>query len=133
MRATVGMRSPTTQITLGSQTAPENPAYLYYAKAINDAQEAFVVAVQDRNTGNIDTAVKNLDTAPQLDAKADELRQRLKALLLRAKEEPAPSPRAEKSTATTLTQDFVAWRSEYNQWLKTAAKNYNGLDKIETK
>ena len=115
------------------QTAPENPAYLYYAKAINDAQEAFVVAVQDRNTSNIDTAIKNLDAAPQLDAKADELRQRLKALLLRAKEEPAPSPQAEKSGVTTLTQDFVAWRSEYNQWLKTAARNYNGLDKLETK
>jgi len=125
--------TPASIAAAAPQTAPENPDYLYYAKAINDAQEAFVVAVQDRNTSNIDKAVKNLDAAPQLDAKAQELRLRLKALLLRAKEEPAPSPQAEKSTAKTLTQDFVAWRSEYNQWLKTAARNYNGLDKIETK
>lgn len=119
-------------------TQHENPAYLYYAKAMNDAQEAFVVALQDKNISNIDTAVKNLDGAPQLDPVADELKQRLKELLLRAKETQAnPSPsssgKKNKTDATTLTQDFVAWRKEYNQWLKTGARNYSGLDKIETK
>src|SRR6185503_16531341 len=120
--------TPASIAAAAPEAPPENADYLYYAKAINDAQEAFVVAVQDRNTSNIDTAVKNLDAAPQLDAKAQELRQRLKELLLRAKEEPVASPQAEKGkrVGTTLTQDFVAWRKEYNQWLKTAARNYNG-------
>src|ERR1051325_7296334 len=125
--------SPASIAAAEQQTAPENPAYLYYAKAINDAQEAFVVAVQDKNASNIETAVKNLDGAPQLDAKADELRQRLKALRRRAKEVSTAWPQADKNAMTTLTQDFVAWRNEYNQWLKTAARNYNGLDQIETK
>jgi len=120
--------TPTVQLT-----QPENPAYLYYAKAMNDAQEAFVVAMQDKNSSNIDAAVKNLDAAPQLDPVADELRQRLKDLLLRAKEtEAKPSPSStggkNKTVATTLTQDFVAWRKEYNQWLKTGARNYSGLE-----
>jgi membrane associated rhomboid family serine protease len=117
---------------------PQNPAYLFYAKAINDAQEALVVAMQDKNTSNIDTAVKDLDAAPQLDPKADELKQRLKALLLRSKESDLTSTRSPTAgkdgpVATTLTQDFVAWRKEYNQWLKTGARNYSGLDQIETK
>ena len=117
-------------------TAPENPEYLYYAKAMNDAQEAFVVAVKDKNPGNIDAAVKNLDAAPALDAKADDLRQRLKALLLRAKETPAtpaPSPNHDKNklvSADQLNQDFFAWKKEYGQWLKTGARNYSGLDKL---
>lgn len=115
---------------------PENPTYLYYAKAMNDAQEAFVVAVQDKNTSNIDAAVKNLDGAPALDPKADELRQRLRVLLLRAKETPAaptPSPTRDKNKpipANQLDQDFFAWKKEYGQWLKTGARNHSGLYKL---
>jgi rhomboid protease GluP len=116
------------------QPAPrENPAYLYYAKAMNDAQEAFVVAVQDKNTSNIETAIKNLDAAPQLDSKAEELRQRLKTLLLQAKElqaTPAASPTRDKTKPVPgdkLTREFFALRKEYNQWLKTGARSHSGL------
>jgi hypothetical protein len=82
--------------------------------------------------------VKNLDAAPQLEPEADELRQRLKGLLLRTREAgaiPSPASAGKNKTVatTTLTQDFVAWRKEYNQWLKTGARNYSGLDQIETK
>lgn len=125
---------------LGTQvqrpTEPINPAYLNYAKAMNDAQEAFVVAVKDKNSSNIDAAVKSLDAAPSLDPKADELRQRLKALLLRAKEPqatPATSPtvpRNKPAPADQLTQEFAAWRKEYNQWLKTGARNHSGLNEL---
>jgi hypothetical protein len=103
---------------------------------MNDAQEAFVVAVKDKNSSNIDAAVKNLDEAPSLDRTADELRQRLKALLLRAKESqasPTASPPGKKSKpapADQLTLDFFAWRREYNQWLKTGARNYSGLNEL---
>jgi rhomboid protease GluP len=115
---------------------PQNQAYLNYAKAMNDAQEAFVVAVKDKNSSNVDTAVKNLDEAPSLDANGDDLRQRLKALLLRAKEPtppPATSPAPDKNKPVPvdqLTLDFFAWRKEYNQWLKTGARNYSGLDAL---
>ena len=115
---------------------PQNPAYLHYAKAMNDAQEAFVVAVKDKNSSNIDAAIKSLDAAPSLDPKADELRQRLKALLLRAGE-PQPtsaaSPTVDKNKpvpADQLTQEFFAWRKEYNQWLKTGARNHSGLNQL---
>jgi rhomboid protease GluP len=117
---------------------PQNLAYVYYAKAINDAQEAFVVAMKDGNPGNIDSAVKSLETAPHLDQKSDELRERLKAMLILAKENGAattasPLPGKDKLQQDDLTREFVAWRKEYQQWLKTGARNHSGLNEIETK
>ena len=115
--------------------APENPNFLLYAKAIHDAHDAFVVATDDKNTSNIDAAVKNLDAAPSLDPKADQLRRRLKALLLRAKEtQPlaAASPTRDKNKPAPVDQlklDFSAWEKEYNQWLNTDGRNHNGLNK----
>ena len=123
-----------TQVNRPSE--PQNPAYLNYAQAMNDAQEAFVVAVKDKNSSNIDAAVKTLDAAPSLDPKADELRQRLKGLLLRAREPQATaatSPTVDKNKpvpADQLTQEFSAWRKEYNQWLKTGARNHSGLNEL---
>ena len=123
--------------TPAQSAEPENPAYLYYAKAINDAQEAFVVAIKDKNLSNIDAAVKTLDAAPVLDAKADELRQRLKALLLRAKETgatPAASPTRDKNQpgpANKLDGDFLAWKKEYGQWLKVEGRNHSGLNEVK--
>ncbi|HEV7743581.1 MAG TPA: rhomboid family intramembrane serine protease [Pyrinomonadaceae bacterium] len=127
---------PPELLAQGQTAEPQNPAYVNYAKAMNDAQEAFVVAVQDKNSSNIDAAVKILEEAPSLDENADDLRQRLKALLLRAKE-PKPAPATSLATdkkrpvpADQLTLDFFAWRKEYNQWLKTGARNHSGLNDL---
>lgn len=114
----------------------QNQSYLNYAKAINDAQEALLVALKDNNGSNIDAAIKNLDAAPSLDPKADELKQRLKALLVRAQELTAAasaSPMADKKkpvAADQLMLDFFAWTKEYNQWLKTGARNHSGLNQL---
>jgi membrane associated rhomboid family serine protease len=115
------------------QEQPQNPAYLYYAKAMSDAHEAFVAAVENKNPGYIEPAIKNLDAAPHLEARADELRDQLKALLLRAKEiaeSTAGAGSAGKEKARLLTNDFAAWRKEYNLWLKSGAKHYGGLEDI---
>lgn len=115
---------------------PENPAYVHFAEAMNDAQEAFVVAMQDNNRSNIDAAVKNLESAPHLDQKADELRGRLKLLLTRAKETPAaaetpPQRGANKPVQeSSLKQEFVSWQKEYNQWLKTSGRSHSGLSEL---
>jgi rhomboid protease GluP len=119
------------------QREPENPAYLHYAKAMNDAQEAFVVAIKDGNTTDIDRAVKDLEAAPHLDQKSDELRERLKLLLIRARESnavPATSPQRDKNKSvqeSALTPEFGAWRKEYNLWLKTAGRSHSGLSELE--
>jgi rhomboid protease GluP len=111
---------------------PENAGYVRYVKAMTEGQEAIVVALNDKNPGNIDAAVKNLETAPHLDQKADELKERLKLLLLRAKQpsEAVASPQRGASKSgqeSSLIQEFVAWRKEYNHWLKTSARIHSGL------
>lgn len=116
---------------------PENLAYLLYAKTMNEAQEAFVFARGENNDpSGLDAAVKSLEAAPRLDQRSDELRDGLKALLLRAKAATpvaAPSPpRDKKKTvqADQLTQDFFAWRKEFEQWLKTGAQSHSGLQQL---
>ena len=114
---------------------PQNAAYLQYARAISDGHDAFVVAVEDKNTSNIDAALKSIDAAPPLDPKADELRERLRALLVRAKESQAtaaasPTGANKPVLANPITEEFSAWRKEYNQWLKTTGRNYSGLNEV---
>ncbi len=116
----------------------QNAEYLKYAIAVNNAQEAFVVAMKDGNPGNLDQAAKGLDDAPHLDQKSDELRERLKIMLAQAKGPgavPTTSPLSgkDKISHDGLTAQFMAWRTEYNQWLKTEARIYSGLNEIETK
>jgi rhomboid protease GluP len=120
------------------ESEPQNPEYLQYAIAINNAQYALVVAIKDGNASNIDSAVKGLENAPHLDQKSDELRERLKVLLAQAKSlppaaSPSPGPANKPSPRSKFDAELVAWRREYNQWLKTNAKSYDGLDKVETK
>ena len=113
-------------------TEPENAAYLYNVKAMNDAHEAFNIAIKG-NPGYIDSAVENLRKAPHLDQKSDELRERLKLLLIRAKQSnavPTASPQRNKSKLvqeSELTPEFAAWLKEYNQWLKTSGRSFSGL------
>jgi membrane associated rhomboid family serine protease len=125
--------------TAAQNVETENPEYLKYAIAINNAQEALVVALKDRNPDNIDKAQTELDNAPKLDQKSVELKEQLKALLIRAKAFPAaavasgPAPKNKPTDQDKLTADYSAWRKEYSQWLKTAARNYSGLNEIEVR
>ena len=126
---------PAALVTQAAATEPQNPSYLQYARAMNDAQEAFVVAVKDKNSSNIDAAVKNLEAAPTLDSASNHLVETLKVLLLQAKkfgDSEAGSP-PDKSTAiqqNQLMEAFSKWRNDYNQWLKTAGRNYSGLNEL---
>lgn len=116
---------------------PQNSAFLDFATAMTGAQEALVVATQDKNTSNVDAAVKTLESAPHLDQKADELRDRLKLLLIKARENPAAAVASPQRGAmkpvpeSTLAAEFVAWSKEYNQWLKTDGRNHSGLSELK--
>jgi len=116
-------------------TDPENAAYLYNVKAMSDGHEAFNNAMEG-NPGYIDSAIENLQKAPPLDEKSEELRERLKLLLIRVKQvsvAPTASPQSDKTKSAQndeLTKDFVAWRKEYNQWLKTNGRNHSGLNQL---
>jgi rhomboid protease GluP len=97
----------------------EEQAFLRYATAMNQAQEEFFQLIKDNDTNGIDEAIKNLDATPSIDSKADELRQRFKDLLQKAKAEAAsPATNAAKRNRTRLAEDFNTWTKEYEEWLK---------------
>lgn len=104
-------------------------AFLAYAKAMSDAQETLNVAMHGDSVG-VDEALKGLDAAPHLDQKADELREQLKSLLLRTRSETSrqPSPSPEKGQIperkSTLEQDVIVWKKQYNQWLQSTGRHY---------
>ena len=128
--------------SLANQTVqlmdPQTQKFVSYAKAMNDAQEAFYFIVKEHDVTRADNAVKALESVPSLDPKADELRERLKALLLKAKALNAPTENSTKSAAKNsqqqakLTTDFVSWSKEYNTWLKTTGRTYGLVEATET-
>ena len=126
-------------IQSNESSAQQNVAFITYAKAMNEAQEAFYSAIKDREVGGIDAATKALASAPDLDPKASELRERLKVLLTKAKQinaaattSPQRSVTELAAEQTELTRQFVSWSKEYNQWLKTIGKNHSGLSDATT-
>jgi rhomboid protease GluP len=105
--------------------------FVLYAKAMNDGQEAFYLVTKDHNVGQADSAIKELEEVPSLDPKADELREKLKELVRRAKtlESPNTAPGQRVSGDTRMERQelqasFDAWRKEYEVWLKTTGKSY---------
>ena len=111
---------------------PGSEVFLVYAKAMNDAQEVFFDAIHGKDGSNIDRVVQNLQSVPSLDPKADELRNRLIALLLKAKGGLAgsPSPKLSQKPGpqpdSHPIQEFGLWTRDYNEWLKGAAQIYVG-------
>jgi len=78
---------------------------------------------------SVDTAVAALEVAPPPDIKGDQLRRKLESLLKRAKElaksrVPGTGPESKpfEQTRNQLQSDFDSWKQEYEEWLRTAAK-----------
>jgi hypothetical protein len=124
--------------------------FLVYAKAVGDAQEAFLGALKYGDAAPAESALKALEAVPQLEPTADDLKEKLKALLTRAKNAvaaPKPSetpierektPLERETTRRTqaernkLIADFVEWSKAYNAWLKTTGRQYGGLIEATT-
>lgn len=114
--------------------------YLLYVKPLNEAQEVFNLALHDRDYSKIDAAVRDLDQVPHLNAKSDELRDELKALLSDAKALHVPAANSAKLDAKVdqekqgaLATKFRAWQKTYYAWLKTDGRNYGGLVELNDK
>ena len=126
--------------SLVQQTAPavddQSSKYVSFAKAMNDGQDAFYLTLKDHNIGRIDPAVKQLETTPSLDPKADEIRDGLKALLIKVKAAtenvPASSARLKQDEQNGLTRDFNEWSKQYNGWLKTTGRSYGIIEVMGT-
>jgi membrane associated rhomboid family serine protease len=105
--------------------------FVAFAKALNDAHDAFASIMKDGDTSKADEAIKELESAPSLDPKADELRDKFKAILTNAKSLEL-SMAAPRNPATVdnqralkeLTANYEAWQKEYTAWLKTTGRSY---------
>ncbi len=109
--------------------------FVAYAEAIRDAPEAFYAMLKDHDPTRGDAALKNLDAAPELDATANELKNKLKALLIKAKDietkRQASSPQSIRDTEAAERQvllEFAEWNKQYTAWLKTAGKQYGLIE-----
>jgi membrane associated rhomboid family serine protease len=124
---------PLTAAQIGQVENYKTAVFLNYVKAMNDAQEVRAEVLHDKQVSNVDQAVKNLQSVAPPDAKADELRGRLIALLMQAataRASSSPSPeRGQKvppKQEHDFVKDFASWDKEYDEWLKGAARTYAG-------
>jgi len=99
---------------------------------MNEGQEVLSEVIHDKEVSHVGKAVQNLQSAPPLDSKADELRSRLLALLIKAatagtsSPSPEPGQKLPRKTEQGLKEEFAQWRKDYDEWLKGAARVYNG-------
>jgi hypothetical protein len=100
-------------------------AFVFYSLALSDAQEQLNRALNGEVTG-VEETVKRLEEAPRLDDRADQLREELKTLLLRAKSEAeAPaSAGAEDTRAASLDAEVTSWKKNYREWLRSTGRQY---------
>jgi rhomboid protease GluP len=102
-----------------------------YFGAMNEAQEALIAFLHDKDPSALDKATKQLEALPAFDENADKLRDRLRALLTKAKELSArstsssePLPQDVQQQWNELVKEFDSWTTEYDHWLRTDARKY---------
>lgn len=114
----------------GYRTSPLNRSeqnriadFVSYSKAINDAQEAMWLVLLDKNASRIDSALEQLNKLSDIDPHADLLRERLKSLLVEARDN-ADLSAASEPRRSVLLKEFESWKAEYNEWLRTNGKRF---------
>ena len=101
-----------------------------FSEAMNRGQNALAGALDSKDAGGIDEAVKALEKAPALDKRSGELRDELKSLLARAREYtamPAGGRTEQQRRARAhgeLASDFEAWIKKHDRWVRTEGGNY---------
>lgn len=99
--------------------------------ALSVGETAFVNAYKTGDVSGIDAALEQVESAPHLDEKAENLRSELKSLLGRIKKLSEMNPDARKQVPARtrekqkLLADFTAWQKKRVEWLNTEAENYN--------
>jgi hypothetical protein len=125
--AYVHRRQPLDENILRAPATARNAEVSAYSKALNDGDRAFVTAMRDGDTSEVDSAIKELQDAPELDPTAGALRDDLRNILTRAKE--LQSPKARKGGNSNvevkqLVDDYKGWIDKRNEWLKANSEKY---------
>jgi rhomboid protease GluP len=109
----------------GEKAAPKFEAVAPYVNAINAGQNALLHFGRQDDASALGPAIEQLEKAPSLDDRADELREELKALLVRARD--ISGDRALKGSERDerkrkLMSDWSAWQEGFAGWVKDARK-----------
>jgi membrane associated rhomboid family serine protease len=117
----------TVPIPAPTVTDEKSASYLNYYLAVHNAQETLNNALEGDVSG-VDEAVNQLDSAPYIDDQSNQLRERLKELLIKAKSAASvpPSSTNQRSKpaaqSETLIDEAARWKKDYERWLKTAGR-----------
>jgi hypothetical protein len=94
-------------------------------------QKALLNTLKSGTDGGVDSAIKILDQSPHLSDETDGVRDELKSLLLRAKDNVAQRSRPQQAPTRSqvisqqkLLADIQAWQTRYNKWFKEEGKKY---------
>jgi membrane associated rhomboid family serine protease len=98
--------------------------FVDYARAMNRGQETLNVVLTKKDSSGVDAAIKELETVPQLDPKADELRKRFMEILVQAKAVTGQVEAQAPESQRKIVDDFMQWSGEYREWLKTTGRQY---------
>ncbi|MEP6920262.1 MAG: rhomboid family intramembrane serine protease [bacterium] len=107
--------------------------FVAYSKAMNNAQDAMDLAV-DNDAGQIDFALLQLNKLSTFDPQADILRDRLKSLLVEAKDinqdlKGAPAPSKELlQRPEFLKREYASWKADYAEWVRTHVRQGAPVD-----
>jgi hypothetical protein len=108
----------------------DNAANIHaYVEAMNAGQKAFVEGLNKMDAGQMDGAIKQLESAPSVAEKPDAIRHDLKALVVRAREFAALTPeerrtRGAQAKLNTLLADYQAWEKSFDKWVETDGEKY---------
>jgi rhomboid protease GluP len=119
-------------LAAGNQTAGHNEAEsaLSHLNALGVGEAAFINAFNNGDVSGIDAALKQIDVAPRLDERAENLRGEMKSLLARIKKFVEAKPEGRKQLKARaeekqkLKADFTAWQKKRLEWVSTEGENY---------
>jgi rhomboid protease GluP len=127
------------RVTAADNLSVTTAPFLHFARTMNDAPVAFHKAMQG-DASEVDGAVKSLESVPHFDDESGQLIERLKALLIDAKQfksstissasPPVAASPDKLQSETTLLEDYASWKSDYDRWVKTSGRIHGGLKEM---
>ena len=109
--------------------------FLNYVRAMSDVQEKVSAVIHKNDVSDVNVVTQRASEAPAPDTRATELRNRLVEILSKlvaasetASPAASPSPGAAppRQLDEKLVDEYRAWQTDYNEWLKGASKSHTG-------
>ncbi len=117
------------QATARHSPSARTQVFVNFVNIMNQAQETAAAAIHDNDLSNVERVNQQLTQVPAPDSRAVELRGRLVDILSKmtvavtaSDSSPGNGPRQPPTLDQKLIDEFMAWRKEYDEWLKSATQ-----------